>query len=83
MTTEVAETKLIELFKATAGDGNEVTLQDGRKISQLGLYGTVLIDGKAVGELDDEGRFRLAQDLRQAARDAFTDPARNPMIKLA
>jgi hypothetical protein len=82
MTIEIEEATLIALFKDAAGDAAEVKLHDGRKISQLGLYGTVLIDGKAVGELDDEGRFRLAQDLRQAAKDAFTDPARNPMIKL-
>ncbi len=82
MTIEFEESKLIDLFKAAAGDGAEVTLHDNRKVFRLGQFGTILVNGTAVDQLADEERFRLAQDLRQAAKDAVVDPARNPMIKL-
>lgn len=74
--------ELIEAYEAAAAGRAEILLEDGRKISRLGLVGDLTVDGKAASELEPEERSAVAEALRQVESQAHLDPRTNPMIKI-
>jgi hypothetical protein len=72
--------ELIEAYEAAAAGRAEILLEDGRKISRLGLVGDLTVDGAAY-ELGPEERSALTAELRQVESQAHLDPRTNPMIR--
>lgn len=73
--------ELIEAYEAAAAGRAEILLEDGRKISRLGLVGDLTVDGTAAYELGPEERSALTAELRQVESQAHLDPRTNPMIR--
>lgn len=80
--TDLRDDEMIEAFEKAAGERNEISLEDGRKVERFEFRDTVSVDGKPTSLLLPDERNALLAELRRAGAEAHLDPARNPFIKL-
>ncbi len=80
--TDFDSRSLDDLFRAVAGAASSVELEGGTKVERLGKFGDLLVDGRPLNELAASEISSVIGRLKMEMARRFTDPDKNPMIRV-